>query len=388
MANTPLTLSIILSNDLLLSTAPYLHPKDISALSLTNKLINSLLASAQGVYRHIDLSPEKKEKPQDVQKLVSPTILSATRTLVLDFTLVTVPQLESIIYSSNITLLSIRGCKGIDERALMTHLPSERSTKLKGIYYFTDPAPTTSRFVQKPATKLSNEWALAISNCKDICFDTRVCRGSKHQIDEDDYIEPRISEIKLEGGCSGCGLNPPSQGLPNVLVAPAPLHSSTIKAACKGVDGNPIADALRCELCVRERWCGGCGKWWCESCVADKKLVTRTCFECGFQCGECTAAASRICKSCKGGYCIAHNEGADDIQCEWCNASSARRGTSATASNAFLTSAATSYYAMIQQTRPANTFVKSPAAASYRGGVGGRNFQNETIARRRALMNN
>ncbi|PUU80312.1 hypothetical protein B9Z19DRAFT_1100346 [Tuber borchii] len=387
MADTPSTISTILSNDLLLSIAPYLHPKDISALSLTNKLINSLLASAQGVYRHIDLSQEKK-KFQDVQKLVSPTILSATRTLVLDFTLVTVPQLESILYSSNITLLSIRGCKGIDERALMAHLSSERSTKLRGIYYFTDPAPTTSRFVQKSVIKSSSQWALVISNCKDICFDTRVCRGSKHRIDEVGFVEPRISEIKLEGRCSGCGIIPTSEGLPNVLVAPAPLHSSTIKVACKGADGKPTADALRCEMCVRERWCEGCGQWWCEDCATDKKRVTRTCFECGFQCGECTASASRICQSCKGGYCIAHNEGADDIQCEWCNASSARRGASATASNAFLTSAAASYYTMIQQARPANTFVKSHAGASYRGGVAGRNFQNETIARRRALMNN
>jgi len=269
MADTPSTISTILSNDLLLSIAPYLHPKDISALSLTNKLINNLLASAQGVYRHIDLSQEKK-KFQDVQKLVSPTILSATRTLVLDFSLVTVPQLESILYSSNITLLSIRGCKGIDERALMAHLSSERSTKLRGIYYFTNPAPTTGRFVQKSVIKSSNEWALVISNCKDICFDTRACRGSKHRTDEAGYIEPRISEIKLEGRCSGCGIIPTSEGLPDVLVAPAPLHSSTIKVACKGADGNPTADVLRCEMCVRERWCEGCGQWWCEDCATEK----------------------------------------------------------------------------------------------------------------------
>ncbi|CAZ84308.1 unnamed protein product [Tuber melanosporum] len=387
MADTPLTISTILSEDLLLSIAPYLHPKDISALSLTNKLINNLLTSAQGVYRHIDFSPEKK-KFQNAQKLVSPTILSATRTLVLDFTLVAIPQLESILYSSNITLLSIRGCKGIDERALMAHLSPERGTKLKGIYYFTDPAPTTSRFVQKSVTKFPNEWALVISNCKDICFDTRVCRGLKHQTDEVGHIEPRISDVKLEGGCSGCGVNLTSEGLPNVLVAPAPLHSSTIRVACKGIDGKPIADVLRCEMCVRERWCEGCGKWWCESCAVDKKHVTRPCLECGFQCGECIAAVTLFCQSCKSGYCTTHNEGADDIQCEWCKASSARRGASATASNAFLTSAAASHYAMLRLTRPGNTFVKSPAGASYKGGIGGRNFQNETIARRRALMNN
>ncbi|PWW73567.1 hypothetical protein C7212DRAFT_299838 [Tuber magnatum] len=387
MANTPSAIFTILSNDLLLSIAPYLHPKDISALSLTNKLINNLLTSAQGVYRHIDLSPEKK-RFQDVEKLVSPTILSATRTLVLDFTLVAVAQLESIVHSSNITLLSIRGCKGIDERTLMAHFSPERSTKLKGVYYFTDPAPTTSRFVRKSATKFPNEWALVISNRRDVCFDTRLCRGSKHQIDEVGSTEPRISEIKLEGGCSGCGIYPTSKGLPNVLVAPAPLHSSTIRVACRGADGKPIADALRCEMCVRERWCEGCGKWWCESCAADKKRVTRPCLECGFQCGECIAAATLFCQSCKSGYCTTHNEGADDVKCEWCKASPAPRGASSTASNAFLTSAAISHYAMLRQTRPANTFVKSHAGASYRAGMGGGNFRNETIARRRALMNN
>jgi len=212
-----------------------------------------------------------------------------------------------------------------------------------------------------------------------------------------------------------------------VLVAPAPLHSSTLRAACKAPDGKPVPDCLRCEACARDRFCEGCGKWWCEGCAVDKKHVKRNCFDCGFQCTECAAAVSRICEACRSGYCINHNEGADDTRCEWCYLSNKRRPstitTTTTTSNAFLTSPASSYYAYIQQTQPGNTFVKhsplaSPpsssssssyaaAAAVPRGigggvgrmrglgapagggsGVAGRHFQNEAIVRRRGLLNN
>jgi hypothetical protein len=270
MADTLTTLSTILSNDLLHSIAPYLHPRDISALSLTSSHIHTQLSATPSINRHTDLAAQKPHKPDDIRRFLRcERLLSATRTLVLDDILVTLPQLGEILASSAITILSLLACKGIHERELIAYLTDPHSAKPKGIYWFTDPAITASgsRFVEKPHAKLSLEGAAAIAALPDLCFDTRVCRGARHG------EEARIAEVALRGRCAGCDVAPANPlGLEAVLVAPAPLHSSTVKAACKGADGRTLPDCLRCEDCVRERWCEGCGKWWCESCAANKVI--------------------------------------------------------------------------------------------------------------------
>lgn len=340
MAEYATTLLTIISNQLLLlSTTPYLNPSDIYSLSRSCRSAYNLLAASPSVHRYLDLSVAHPCK--DVPRILSASkVLRSTRTLVLDNLPVTTELLYSLItpvgWRSDIQLLSLRGCKNINEREFMSFLsylvrPSrpEGSLKLKGVYWFSDPEATTGRFVKNPKLKLGSEWAVLLNSCEGtISFDTRVCRGHKHDPSfEGEYLEPKLANIKLEGGCAGCGFTPRTNAtaLPEVLVAPVPLFGRA-EAACKGTDGKKLGDVLSCEDCVKERWCECCGKWWCEACAVEKvslslisdserlsialvpnsaqKYVNRTCFECGSQCEECTTRHSRICSSCRGGYCI------------------------------------------------------------------------------------
>ena len=50
------------------------------------------------------------------------------------------------------------------------------------------------------------------------------------------------------------------------LLAPPPLHSSTIKAAKTPFPGFGDKMLLRCTDCLRSRYCENCHKWWCEDC--------------------------------------------------------------------------------------------------------------------------
>lgn len=115
----------------------------------------------------------------------------------------------------------------------------------------------TGRFIQPG--RLTNGWAAIVNACEDvIAFDTRICGSRRHQ--EEENAASRLASVRIEG-CGRCG----GDGGGNkgrVLVSPVPVLSSDIRVACHGGEG-----VLRCESCVRERWCEGCGKWWCEDCV-------------------------------------------------------------------------------------------------------------------------
>ncbi|KAJ1324778.1 proprotein convertase subtilisin/kexin type 5 [Microdochium nivale] len=139
----------------------------------------------------------------------------------------------------------------------------------------------------------------------------------------------------------------------------------------------------RCLECIRERYCFSCDQWWCESCyqvpgqhqvvtaplpqaqaqsssstltssqqahvhavdqpgdllahelaaIAQPKLqhqplqarkIQRSCWECDPNCDDCVTHTSRTCKSCGGGYCLVHYDGATETHCDWC---SSRRGS-------------------------------------------------------------
>lgn len=284
MAEYSITLLTILSNELLLlSTTPYLSPSDIYSLSLSCRSAYNLLATTPSVHRRLDLSVTHRCK--DVPRILSVSkILRSTRTLVLDNLPVTIELLYNLItpkdWQSEIQLLSLRGCKDINEREFMSFLsylvrPSraEGSLKLKGVYWFSDPETTTGRFVKNPKLRLGSEWTALLKACEGIIsFDTRICEGHKHDISAgEEYIQPKLANIKLEGGCAGCGFTPRTnaQGLPDVLVAPVPLFGRA-EGACKGADGKKLGDVLRCEDCVKERWCECCAKWWCEDCAVEK----------------------------------------------------------------------------------------------------------------------
>jgi hypothetical protein len=276
MANTPPSLYTILSDDLLHTIAPYLHPRDISALLLTSARIQSQLYSTPSIHRYTDLEPPPSDHKStsgldDVHRFLrSPALLSATRTLILDHSPAPFPILESVMISaSSIVILSLRSCTGFADHELITYLHTPQTPKPKGLYWFTDPsAPaSTSRLVAKQRRGHSAEWATVVSALTGIvAFDTRLCRGDKCS------DTPHLADIALRGGCAGCGIVTPNllrdgPPLPSVLIGPAPLHSSSVKAACKGLDGRPLTDCLRCEECVRDQWCNGCGVWWCDSCA-------------------------------------------------------------------------------------------------------------------------
>lgn len=385
----PTTLLTILTNQLLLlSTTPYLSACDIYALTLTSRALRNSITSSPSVHRHLDLSTAARSKvlPRLLTDTPHHRILHATRTLILDNLPVTIAHLNALIsppnYKSNIQILSIRGCREIVERELMTFLTglvsSADELSLKGVYWFSDHEAAekpTGRFIRNARMRLGSEWVPVLQACAGrITFDTVVCEGHMHE-----SVTPTIANIRLGGsrGCSGCGQ---SQRSNKALVAPAPFFGG-IAAACRG---GAEGGMLRCEGCVKERWCECCGEWWCTDCAVAAAKVKRTCFECGSQCSDCTAKHSRTCLSCSGGYCITHNEGADESYCEWCIAASVpRRGSAPMTSNSFLTSPARSYFLSLglsqpsAASKPRTVSSGTPFKAATKIPIGGRQFQKE-----------
>jgi hypothetical protein len=139
----------------------------------------------------------------------------------------------------------------------------------------------------------SLDWAGTMQACQGIIsFDAVLCNGPRHSAltkraasqksnaspwycRSDAYIPPRVATHALVG-CSRCGSAPeglatsdisPTGGLP--LLAPPPLHSSTIKSAktpcCREFRTGKIL-LVRCAECLRNRYCESCHRWWCEDC--------------------------------------------------------------------------------------------------------------------------
>lgn len=126
---------------------------------------------------------------------------------------------------------------------------------------------------------MPNAWAQCLIACQGvIAFDAVLCQGPRHS------NSPEFGKHRLHGdsqpaiatysvpGCAGCGKAPESVLHPDTcaptalpLLAPLPIMSSSLRAAT--VPSNP-GDGLiaRCTDCLRERYCSGCHKWWCEAC--------------------------------------------------------------------------------------------------------------------------
>jgi hypothetical protein len=139
---------------------------------------------------------------------------------------------------------------------------------------------------------LTPGWEQTILLCSGIInFDAILCKGPRHSLPltpketytdrmpwygrRDVHIPTAVATIALRG-CSVChsapegmfisGVTPP-EALP--LLAPPPLHSSTIKAATQpktAGSSNRIRLLARCKGCLRGRYCESCQKWWCEDC--------------------------------------------------------------------------------------------------------------------------
>ncbi|KAK0122543.1 hypothetical protein ONS96_009585 [Cadophora gregata f. sp. sojae] len=133
----------------------------------------------------------------------------------------------------------------------------------------------------------SLEWANTMYACQGIIsFDAVLCNGPRHSsLGRDDGKSPspwyQSSGVHLSsrvathsvGGCAGCKKGPESIARFNQaplgrfpLLAPPPLHSSTLKAAKMPFPGFEDKLLLRCADCLRSRFCENCHKWWCEDC--------------------------------------------------------------------------------------------------------------------------
>lgn len=138
----------------------------------------------------------------------------------------------------------------------------------------------------------TTEWAETVRACEGlIAFDAVLCRGPRHNLTRQSsaqtptekserlsnyYLPPTIATVALgPSGCAMCHKSPEAPAFFGAvfqgdipLLAPPPLHSSTVRAAqCPSMGRrDPPPLFVRCEACLRDRWCERCNKWWCESC--------------------------------------------------------------------------------------------------------------------------
>lgn len=148
----------------------------------------------------------------------------------------------------------------------------------------------------------SADWAEILQACEGIvAFDVVLCRGPRHDPSKayltqvsagglphpSAFLRPTIATVALgPSGCETCHSSPegpamygysPSQQLP--LLTPVPLHGSSLRAAQMPhtMDGSSAPPLIvRCEDCLKGRWCERCHKWWDEDCYATSTVAQRT----------------------------------------------------------------------------------------------------------------
>ena len=148
-----------------------------------------------------------------------------------------------------------------------------------------DPWYSATGEVLKREGAMDLQWATLIQACAGlIAFDVVLCRHnvlqrSDHRTDypadmQNPPSSPRLATISLSG-CRGCGSCPEGPARPGTsaenqipLVAPPPLHTSSVRSAqrldTRGLPQPPFI--ARCKNCLKDRWCERCNVWWCESC--------------------------------------------------------------------------------------------------------------------------
>lgn len=134
---------------------------------------------------------------------------------------------------------------------------------------------TRGRVIMRP---IPNEWATCLLACEGlIAFDAVLCQGPRHRNSPQFGTIPMLSDSSPAvatyslSGCQGCGKAP--EGLISTsshgqvrlpLLAPPPVMASSLRAATS--PKTPTSFVPRCGDCIRNRFCTGCHKWWCESC--------------------------------------------------------------------------------------------------------------------------
>lgn len=146
------------------------------------------------------------------------------------------------------------------------------------------------------AKKPVSEWAETLQACEGIiAFDAVLCRGPRHDATKtladggspSSFLRPAVATVALgTAGCETCHSSPegpashgqsPFSHLP--LLSPLPRHSSSVRAAqmpfgCEHTRPPPLF--VRCEDCLKGRWCERCHKWWDEDCYAGSTIAQRT----------------------------------------------------------------------------------------------------------------
>lgn len=137
----------------------------------------------------------------------------------------------------------------------------------------------SGRVLRRP----QSDWPDTLQVCHDvIAFDAILCRGPRHDISKVssvDFLPPTIATVALgPTGCEACGGCPEgpavfgqSHQATMPLLSPPPIHAATARAAQRPdtVTGAPPPLFLRCEDCLRGRWCERCDRFWCEDCYVE-----------------------------------------------------------------------------------------------------------------------
>jgi hypothetical protein len=140
-------------------------------------------------------------------------------------------------------------------------------------------------------------WVSMLQACEGIiAFDAVLCRSPRHTMPPGEatpenmkhYVWPGVATIALgPEACQICHSLPEGPAFPGrsplshlPLLAPPPLHSSSVKTAqlipsAHGAALN-IPLYVRCKECAADRWCEGCDKFWCESCYEGETNSTWT----------------------------------------------------------------------------------------------------------------
>jgi hypothetical protein len=168
---------------------------------------------------------------------------------------------------------------------------SEWNSRSSATLYDSLPSDDQQRWYDRSGRVLigtTSAWADTLSDCEGIIsFDAALCRGPRHDITtttSKDFLKPAIAGVALGHlGCETCGSCPEGPAvfgrtdektLP--LLAPPPLHASTVRAAQRPETATNTFPPLivRCEECLRGRWCERCNRSWCETCYQEP--VSRT----------------------------------------------------------------------------------------------------------------
>jgi hypothetical protein len=148
----------------------------------------------------------------------------------------------------------------------------------------------------------SSDWAEILQACEGvIAFDAVLCRGPRHDPSKAylgdgpasslphpaSFLRPAIATVALgPSGCETCHSCPEEPAIFGhsspahfPLLSPVPRHWSSIRAAQKPhtLDGStPPPLFVRCEDCLKGRWCERCHKWWDEGCYTGSTVAQRT----------------------------------------------------------------------------------------------------------------